>query len=94
MLLTPRPSEVTTHEINIMWSLAKLIQAQASATTAPPRIVEAEGYYPSDIISVTPIRTVDGGYRHVTRILMPVNPAFYGASQPVWQFVGDIVTGA
>lgn len=92
MLLTPRPSEVTTHEMNILWSVATLIQAQANSTTPPPRIIEAEGYFPSDIISVTPIRTVDGGYRHVTRLLMPVNPAFYGSAIPVWRFVGDIVT--
>lgn len=92
MLLTTRPSEITTHEQNIAWSISQLIQAQATATTLPPKVIEAEGYFPSDIIAVTPIRTVDGGYRHVMRVLMPVNPAFYGASIPVWRFVGDIIT--
>ena len=91
MLLTPRPASVTTHEENIMWSVAQLIAAQAASGQQPPRIIEADGFFPSDIVQVTPIRTVDGGYRHVVRLLMPVNPAFYGASIPVWDFVGDII---
>lgn len=92
MLLTPKPASVTTHEENIMWSVCSLISAQANSGLQPPRIIEADGYFASDIVQVTPIRTVDGGYRHVIRLLMPVNPAFYGAAIPVWEFVGDIIT--
>lgn len=92
MLLTPKPPAVTTHERNIIWSAATLIGTQASSGLLPPKVIEAEGYFPSDIIQITPIRTVDGGYRHVVRLLMPVNPAFYGAAIPVWEFTGDIIT--
>jgi hypothetical protein len=92
MLLTPKPASVNTHEENIMWSVCSLISAQANSGLQPPKILEAEGYFASDIVQVTPIRTIDGGYRHVIRVLMPVNPAFYGAAIPVWEFVGDIIT--
>lgn len=92
MQLTTKPTTVTSHERNILWSVAALISAQANSGLQPPRILEAEGYFPSDIVQVTPIRTVDGGYRHVVRVLLPVNPAFYGAAIPVWEFVGDIIT--
>lgn len=92
MLLTTRPATVTTHERNIVWSVSTLIAAQANSGLQPPKIIEADGYFPSDIIQVSPIRTIDGGYRHVTRILVPVNPAFYGAAIPVWEFVGDIIS--
>lgn len=92
MLLTPKPSTVATHEQNIVWSITELIKAQNNSGYLPTQITEANGYYPSDIVSVVPIRTVDGGYRHVLRILMPVNPGYYGAAFPVWQFVGDIFT--
>lgn len=92
MLLGTKPATVTTHERNIIWSVATLIGTQASSGLLPPKIIEAEGYFPSDIIQVSPIRTVDGGYRHVVRLLMPVNPAFYGAAIPVWEFTGDIIT--
>lgn len=92
MLLTPRPVTVTTHERNIIWSVASLIGVQANSGLQPPKILEAEGYFASDIVQVTPIRSVDGGYRHVVRVLVPVNPAFYGSNIPVWEFVGDIIT--
>ena len=92
MLLTPRPTAVTTHERNILWSAAALIGAQANSGLQPPKIIEADGYFASDIIQINPIRSIDGGYRHVVRILMPVNPAFYGANIPVWEFCGDIIT--
>lgn len=92
MLLTPKPASVDTHEENIMWSVAELIQAQAASGVLPLQITEQGGYYASDTISATPIRTVDGGYRHVVRILMPVNPGFYGSNIPVWEFVGQLVS--
>lgn len=91
MQLTPKPLSVDTHEENILWSTAELIKAQAASGVLPLQITEQGGYYASDVISVTPIRTVDGGYRHVVRILMPVNPGFYGSNIPVWEFVGQIV---
>lgn len=92
MLLGTKPTAVTTHERNIIWSASTLIGAQASSGLLPPKVVEADGYFASDIIQITPIRTIDGGYRHVVRLLMPVNPAFYGAAIPVWEFTGDIIT--
>lgn len=92
MLLTPKPSTVTTHERNIIWSVSSLISAQANSGLQPPKIIEAEGFFASDIVQVTPIRSVDGGYRHVVRLLVPVNPAYYGAALPVWEFTGDIIT--
>lgn len=91
MILGTKPATVTTHERNIIWSASTLIGTQASSGLLPPKIIEADGYFASDIIQITPIRTVDGGYRHVVRILMPVNPAFYGAAIPVWEFTGDII---
>lgn len=92
MILTTRPSTVTTHEENLMWSLTELIRAQHASGTAPTQITEANGYYPSDVITTTPIRTVDGGYRHVVRVLMPINPQYYGSTTPVYEFAGNIVT--
>ena len=91
MLLTPKPASVDTHEENILWSVAELMKAQAASGTLPLQITEQGGYFASDVISVLPIRTVDGGYRHVIRILMPVNPGDYGSNIPVWEFVGQIV---
>ena len=91
MLLTPKPASVDTFEENISWSVAQLIMAQAASGTLPLQITEQGGYFASDVISVLPIRTVDGGYRHVIRILMPVNPGYYGSNIPVWEFVGQIV---
>lgn len=92
MLLTTRPAGVTTHEENLMWSVAELIRGQHASGAVPTQITEANGYYPSDIITTTPIRTVDGGYRHVVRVLMPINPLYYGSTTPVWDFAGNIVT--
>ena len=92
MLLTTRPATVLTHEENLMWSFTELVRAQNSSGTAPTQITEANGYYPSDVLTSTPIRTVDGGYRHVLRVLMPVSPLYYGSTTPVFKFAGNIVT--
>lgn len=92
MLLTPFPVEVTTNEAGIMFLVAKLIQAQASAGTLPLQITEQAGYYPSDLITAVPLRTVDGGNRQVIRILMPVNAGYFGSSLPIWQFTGQLVS--
>lgn len=91
MLLGTKPASVDTHEENIAWSIAMLIQGQAVSGSLPLQVTEQYGYFPSDTITATPIRTVDGGYRHVMRVLMPINPAFYGSNIPVWEFVGQIV---
>ena len=92
MLLPPtRPTSVTTHERNIIWSVAELIKAQAAGGALPLQITEQYGYFPSDTISALPVRTVDGGYRHVIRLLMPINPGFYGSNIPVWEFVGQLI---
>ena len=96
MLLTPLPTDVTTHEQNILWSFTKLKTALAAATlsvTNPKQVIESQGYYASEIISIQEIASVDGGPRHILRILMPVKPEYYGSSNPVWKFAGVIVGG-
>lgn len=92
MLLTTRPAAVTTHEENLLWSFTELLRASNSSGAAPTQVTEANGFYPSDVLTTTPIRTVDGGYRHILRVLMPVSPLYYGSSTPVWDFAGNIVT--
>lgn len=91
MLLPTIPVEVTTCEAAIMFLTAKLIQAQASAGALPLQITEQYGYYPSELITCLPLRTVDGGNRQVLRILMPVNAGYFGSNLPIWQFTGQLV---
>ena len=57
------------------------------------QVIEAQGFYASEVLSVTPIRTVDGGDRHIVRLLLPVSADFYGASRPVWEFSSDVLGG-
>ena len=93
MLLTTRPAEITTHEQNILWSVSQLRQilvSQPDNTIAPRKIIEAEGYYASDVISIQEISPPASIPRHVVRVLMPVVPGYYGATQPVWNFAGTI----
>ena len=95
MLLGTKPATVTTHERNIIWSAATLIGTQASSGLLPPKIIEAEGYFPSDIIQITPIRTVDGGYRHVSSIASRITSSSVaqtvsdspGSSSAIWSTV-------
>jgi hypothetical protein len=95
MLLTTKPATVLTHEQNILWSfseLRRMLNGQPVNDTAPRRVVETEGYYASDVLSVAEI----GAHvepRHALRILIPVKPGFYGASQAVWEFAGTIALG-
>lgn len=91
MLLTPHPTTVTTHERNILWSMCSLISGQNNTGFLPAQIVEQNGYFPSEMIALNPIRSVDGGYRQVGRILLPVNPSYLGAAIPIWEFCGEIV---
>lgn len=96
MLLSSRPSEITTHEQNILWSFSQLktkLAASSASTAYPLQITEAQGYYPSEIVSVQEIASVDGGPRHVLRILMPVSPEYYGSPIPVWRFAKSIAGG-
>ena len=91
MLLTPKPASVTKHEQNILWSYAEIIKRQNESGFLPDKIVEAEGFFASDVMSLIPIRSIDGGYRQILRVLLPVNPGYLGAAIPIWEFVGDIV---
>ena len=96
MLLTPKPATVLTHEQNILWSaseLRKTLVSQPSNDTAPRKIIEAEGYYASDTISIQEITPPASTPRHVVRLLMPIAPGYYGASQPVWEFAGTLALG-
>ena len=91
MLLTPKPGSVAKHEQNILWSYAEICRRQNESGFLPDRIIETEGFFASDVMNLTPIHTIDGGYRQILRILLPVNPGYLGASIPIWEFVGDIV---
>lgn len=96
MLMTPRPLDITTHEENILWSFTQIktnLSAATISTQYPKQIIEAQGYYASEVVSVQEISSVDGGPRHILRILMPVVPAYYGSSNPVWKFVRSIIGG-
>lgn len=93
MLLTPKPNTVLTHEQNIMWSISVLrgmLNSQPVNTTAPRKIVEAEGFYASDVISIQDINPPADDPHQVLRILMPVTPDYYGSSRPVWEFAGNL----
>jgi hypothetical protein len=93
MLLTATPPGITTHEQNILWSLSELrkqLYSQSTSTAHPHQVIEAQGYYPSDVVAIQEIRSVDGGSRHVLRVLMPVSPDYYGSASPVWTFAGEI----
>ena len=96
MLLTLKPASVLTHEQNILWSASELRQtlvSQPENDTAPRKLIEAEGYYASDVISVHEIFPPAGKPRHVIRLLVPIEPGYYGASQPVWNFAGALALG-
>lgn len=96
MLLTPRPTDIATHEQNILWSVAelrKILVAQPDNAIAPRKIVEAEGYFASDVISIQEISPPASYPRHVVRLLMPIAPGYYGSSLPVWKFVGALALG-
>ena len=96
MLLTPKPASVLTHEQNILWSaseLRKILVSQPVNDTAPRKIIEAEGFYASDVISIQEITPPASTPRHVVRLLVPIAPGYYGASQPVWDFAGVMALG-
>lgn len=96
MLLTNKPSTVLTHEQNILWSVSEILKTltnQPENTVAPLKLTESEGYYPSDVIGITPIQTKDGGSRHIIRLLVPVDPEYYGSPLPVWNFAGAMALG-
>ncbi len=97
MLLGTKPSSVLTHEQNIAWSLSEIIKELENPSLSnapfPLQVTESQGYYPSEVISVQPVRTVDGGFRHIYRILMPISAASYSGSKAVWDCVGSIAPG-
>ena len=96
MLLTPKPASVLTHEQNILWSVSELrktLVSQPLNDAAPRKIIEAEGYYASDVISIQEITPPASTPRHVVRMLVPISPGYYGASQPVWNFAGVLALG-
>lgn len=96
MLLKPIPTQITTQEQLVVWAVSELrnrLYSQGTTVLSPHQITESQGYYPSDVVSIQEIRSVDAGPRHILRVLMPVAPGYYGASTPVWQFAGLIVGG-
>lgn len=91
MVIGTIPADIATKEALLVWTVAEMRKEIMQATPTaqyPQTITEAQGYFPSDVISIQEIKTVDGGSRHILRVLMPVNPAYYGASQSVYQFAG------
>lgn len=91
MVIGTIPPDIATKEQLLVWVVSEIradIAANSPTATYPAKITEAQGYYPSDVISIQEISTIDGGDRHILRILMPVDPAYYGASNPVYQYCG------
>jgi hypothetical protein len=94
MILGTIPPEIQTKEAMIVWAFSGLRSALKDSVPTPQypeKITEAAGYFPSDILAVQELSTIDGGERHIIRILMPVDPQYYGSTTPVWQFVGTVV---
>jgi len=91
MLLSPLPPGILTNERAVMFYYSALRTQAVSGGFAIPSLVEYPGYAPSEMLSHNEISTVDAGYVHALRLLIPVNPAFYGASSPVWEYSGVIV---
>lgn len=91
MILGTIPSDIATKEALLVWVVGEMrreiFEANPSAQY-PQKVTEAQGFFPSDVVSIQEISSVDGGPRHVLRVLMPVNPAYYGASNPVYQYAG------
>lgn len=94
MLLGTIPPEILTKEALIVWAFAELRAAQVAAIDSPAypkQITETHGFFPGDTLSIQDIHTVDGGYRHILRAVIPVDPAYYGSPNPVWQFAETLV---
>ena len=94
MLLGTVPPEILTKEAMLVWCFATLRAAQTIAVASPEfpkQVTETSGFFPGDNITIQDLHTVDGGYCHVLRCVMPVDPAYYGSSSPVWQFAETLV---
>lgn len=94
MIIGTIPPDIATMEQLITWGVSELRRELSEANPSaqyPQRITEAQGYFPSEVIAIQEISTIDGGSRHILRILMPVAAAYYGANQPVYQFCGQIL---
>lgn len=94
MIIGTIPPSIATMEQLITWGISELRRELSEANPTaqyPAKITEAQGYFPSDVIAIQEVSTVDGGSRHILRVLMPVSPAYYGASAPVHEFCGLIL---
>lgn len=91
MLLTPLATGILTNERALLFYYSRLKTQAVSGGFAVPQITEYPGYAPSEMLKNDEISTVDGGYVHALRILVPVNPSYYGSAQPVWNFAGVII---
>ena len=91
MLLTPLAAGILTNERALMFYYTRLKTQAVAGGFAVPQITEYPGYAPSEMLKNDEIPSVDGGYIHALRILIPVNPTYYGSSSPVWSFAGIIV---
>ena len=91
MLLTPLPAGILTNERAIMFYYSRLKTQAVAGGFAVPSLTEFPGYAPTEMLKNDEISTVDAGYVHALRLLIPVNPAYYGSVNPVWTFAGTIV---
>jgi len=91
MLLTPPAVGVNTNERAILFYYTRLLAQAVQGGFAIPSLTEFPGYAPTEQLTHNGISTVDAGYVQALRILIPVNPQFYGSPSPVWNFAGIIV---
>jgi len=91
MNLTPLAAGVSTNERALLFYYTRLLTQAVSGGFAVPSLTEFPGYAPTEQLTNNGIATVDGGYVQALRILIPVNPTFYGSASPVWNFAGIII---
>ena len=91
MLLTPLETGILTNERALMFYYSKLKSRAVASGFSIPSLTEFPGYAPTEMLKNDEISTVDAGYVHALRILIPVNPTYYGSTSPVWTFAGTIV---
>lgn len=89
MKLSLIPNDVLTNEAAIVYLIGEFLREQ-EYQGIEPKAIEAEGFYASNFISVTPIDSVDAGHLHVIRIMVPVSKNYYGDNLPTYQSAGEM----
>jgi len=91
MLLTALGAGVTTNERALLFYYTRLRTQAVAGGFSVPSLTEFPGYAPTEMLKNDDIPTVDGGYVQALRILIPVNPSYYGSASPIWNFAGIII---